>query len=256
MSLRASYSLIAPLYDLLVGPALGRIRRLSLARLPGDGRSHVLINGAGTGLDLLSLPPVHCYTALDLTRAMLRRGLPRSSHLDIRWVQGDSQRLPFGDGVFDHVLLHLILAIVPDTRAALAEAARVVRTGGRLFVLDKFLRPGEKAWLRRMVNPLARRIATRTNVVFEEALAGVRQLRVVSDEPALAGGWFRMITLEKTGAQDFPDSPGSSSSASRRGQVSQTMPPSNPSATATSIRNQSNPLMPAAFRVNDAGFRL
>ncbi len=254
MSLRASYTLIAPLYDALVGPALDRVRRRSLARLPGAGRAHILINGAGTGLDLPLLPAAHCYTALDLTRAMLRKALPRGQHLDIRWVQGDSQRLPFADGVFDHVLLHLILAIVPDTRAALAESARVVRPGGRLFVLDKFLRPGEAAWLRRLVNPLIRRIATRTDVVFEEALAGVNDLRVISDEPALAGGWFRMVTLEKTGAQDFPDSSGSSSS--RRGQVNQTMPPSNESATATSIRNQSSPDIPSASQVCDANARL
>lgn len=254
MSLRASYTLIAPLYDWLVGPALGAARRRSLARLPVEGRTHILISGAGTGLDLPLLPAIHRYTALDLTRAMLRKGLPRSGTLDIRWVQGDSQRLPFADGAFDHVLLHLILAIVPDTRAALAEAARVVRTGGRLFVLDKFLRPGETAWLRRLVNPLIRRIATRTDVVFEDALAGVTQLRVISDEPALAGGWFRMITLEKTGAQDFPDSSGSSSS--RRGQVSQTMPPSKATATAASIKYHINPVMTQAFQVSDALFRL
>jgi phosphatidylethanolamine/phosphatidyl-N-methylethanolamine N-methyltransferase len=250
MSLRASYTLIAPLYDCLVGPALGAARRRSLARLPGDGHAHILINGAGTGLDLPLLPAMHRYTALDLTRAMLRKGQPRGASLDIRWVQGDSQRLPFADGAFDHVLLHLILAIVPDTRAALAEAARVVRTGGRLFVLDKFLRPGETAWLRRLLNPLVRRIATRTDVVFEDALAGAGQLRVVSDEPALAGGWFRMITLEKTGAQDFPDSSGSSSS--RRGQVSQTMPPSSATATAASIKYHINPVMTQAFPVSDA----
>lgn len=254
MSLRASYTLIAPLYDWLVGPALGAARRRSLARLPGAGSAHILINGAGTGLDLPLLPAMHRYTAIDLTRAMLRKGLPRGSHLDIRWVQGDSQRLPFADGAFDHVLLHLILAIVPDTRAALAEAARVVRTGGRLYVLDKFLRPGETAWLRRLFNPLVRRIATRTDVVFEDALAGVGQLRVVSDEPALAGGWFRMITLEKTGAQDFPDSSGSSSS--RRGQVSQTMPPSSATATAASIKYHINPLITQAFQGSDALFRL
>lgn len=254
MSLRASYTLIAPLYDWLVGPALGAARRRSLARLPGAGSAHILINGAGTGLDLPLLPAMHRYTAIDLTRAMLRKGLPRGSHLDIRWVQGDSQRLPFADGAFDHVLLHLILAIVPDTRAALAEAARVVRTGGRLYVLDKFLRPGETAWLRRLFNPLVRRIATRTDVVFEDALAGAGQLRVVSDEPALAGGWFRMITLEKTGAQDFPDSSGSSSS--RRGQVSQTMPPSSATATAASIKYHINPLITQAFQGSDALFRL
>lgn len=245
MSLRTSYTLIAPFYDWLVGPALARVRARSLMRLPRGGGAHILVNGIGTGLDLPLLPPAHRYTALDQNRAMLEKALPRRGNLDLQWVQGDSQRLPFPTGRFDHALLHLILAIVPDTQLALREAARVVKTGGRLFVLDKFLRPGESAWLRRALNPLARRIATRTDVVFEEALAGVAGLTVIADEPVMASGWFRMITLEKTGGQDLPEASASSSS-SRRGQVSQTIPPSNATATAASIRYHINPLIAPA----------
>lgn len=250
MSLRTSYTLIAPFYDWLIGPALGRVRAKSLTRLPRNGGAHILLNGIGTGLDLPLLPAAHRYTALDLTRAMLQKALPRGSHLDLQWAQGDSQRLPFRSETFDHVLLHLILAIVPDTRAALREAARVVKVGGRLFILDKFLHQGEAAWLRRMINPLARRVATRTNVVFEEALAGMNELRIITDEPVMAGGWFRMITLEKTAAQGLPDS--SSSSSSRRGQVSQTIPPSNATATAASIRYHINPLIAPALSIDHA----
>lgn len=240
MALRDSYTLLAPFYDSIVGAALAAARRKSIDRLPRSG-SHILINGIGTGLDLPMLPAAHRYTALDLTRAMLERALPRSAALDLQWVQGDSQRLPFRAAAFDHVLLHLILAIVPDTQAALREAARVVRSGGRLFVLDKFLRRGEPAWLRRMINPLARRIATRTDVVFEDVLSAVPDLRVVEDQPALAGGWFRMITLEKKSCQDLPDS--SESPSSRRGQVSQTIPASSASATAASNNSHINPLI-------------
>lgn len=240
MSLRTSYTLLAPVYDVFVGPALQRARANSLERLPRTGNANILLNGIGTGLDLPLLPSTHCYTALDLTRAMLRKARSRAGQLNLQWTQGDSQQLPFRNGSFDHVLLHLILAIVPDTRAALREAARVLRTGGRLFVLDKFLRPGEPARLRRMLNPLVRHIATRTDVVFEDVLADATGLAVIADEPALAGGWFRMITLEKTGDQDLPDS---SSSSSCRGQVSQTMPPSRATAAAASIRYHINPLI-------------
>lgn len=245
MSLRTSYTLIAPFYDWLVGPALARVRARSLARLPQAGGAHIFVDGIGTGLDLPLLSAAHRYTALDLNRAMLEKALPRGSGLDLHWVQGDSQRLPFRTGAFGHVLLHLILAIVPDTQLALREAARVVKTGGRLYVLDKFLRPGKAAWLRRLLNPLARRIATRTDVVFEEALAGVPGLAVVADEPVMAGGWFRMITLEKTADQELPDA--SSSSSSRRGQVSQTMPPSSTTARAASIKYHINPLIAPAL---------
>jgi phosphatidylethanolamine/phosphatidyl-N-methylethanolamine N-methyltransferase len=40
-------------------------------------------------------------------------------------------------------------------------------------------------------------MATRLDVVFEDALAFTPGLSVLSDEPALVGGWFRRIELLK-----------------------------------------------------------
>ncbi len=197
MSLKTSYTLLAPLYDLVVGPPLARIRAESLARLPPHGGLDVLVNGIGTGLDLPLLPAVHRYCGLDLTRAMLAKAQPRRGALDLTLVQGDSQRLPFRAAAFDVVLMHLILAIVPDPARALLEAARVLKPGGKVLLLDKFLRRGERAPLRRMLSPLAARIATRLDVVFEDVLAAVTELTVVSDQPVLVRGWFRSIELRK-----------------------------------------------------------
>lgn len=199
MSLKTSYSLLAPFYDLAVGPALRRIREASLARLPREGNLNVLISGVGTGLDLPLLPEAHRYVGLDLTRAMLGRAQPRCTRLQLRLVQGDSQRLPLRSEYFDIALLHLILAIVPDPVSALRETARVLKPGGRVFVLDKFLRAGQRAPLRRALSPLAARIATRLDVVFEEILAAVASLKLARDEPVLARGWFRSIELVKSG---------------------------------------------------------
>lgn len=51
--------------------------------------------------------------------------------------------------------------------------------------------------VRRGLNTLLRHIATRTDVVFEEVLSGSQDLHVLNDDPALAGGWFRLIELVK-----------------------------------------------------------
>lgn len=194
MSLRFSYSLIAPFYDLALERASAAARRKSLAQLPERGR--VLLCGIGTGLDVPLLPPDLEYVGIDLTRAMLAR-VPRG-RAPVWLVQGDAMALPFRDESFEAVVAHLIVAVVPEPRRALAESARVLKRGGSLLLLDKFLRPGERAPLRRLLHPLASRIATRLDVVFEELLPAVPSLGVESDEPAALGGWFRLIRLIKT----------------------------------------------------------
>lgn len=202
MSLRHSYTLIAPLYDVAIAAASAGVRAQSLKQLPQQGKLNIFINGIGTGLDLPYLPPGHLYTGLDVTAAMLSRAInraeSRAKNLRLDLVQGDSTSLPFASESFDHAVLHLILAVVPDPLACLHEAARVLKPGGSVLILDKFLKPGETAWLRRLLNPLARRIATRLDVVFEEVLAGVPELKLETDVPVLAGGWFRSIRLVKS----------------------------------------------------------
>jgi ubiquinone/menaquinone biosynthesis C-methylase UbiE len=197
--LRLSYSLIAPLYDLAIAAPLRTARSRSLSSLPADAAGRVLLSGIGTGLDLPLLPQVHRYTALDFNAAMLARARSRGADLQVEWVLGDSMALPFPDAHFDHVVLHLIVAVVPQPAHCLSEAARVLKPGGRIILMDKFLQVDQRALLRRALNPLSRRIATRTDVVFEEVLAAVPGLQVVSDVPLLAGGWFRGIVLRKLG---------------------------------------------------------
>lgn len=197
MSLKHSYSLIAPFYDTFIDAASRASRQRSLAALGALAPSKVLLVGIGTGLDLPHLPPQHRYAGIDLTPAMLRKARARPAPAPVDYVQGDAQRLPFADDSFDAAVLHLILAVVPHPELCLAEAARVVRPGGTLLVFDKFLRPGERALSKRVLNVLTRHVATRLDVVFENALSQVPTLEIESDEPALAGGWFRLIRLMK-----------------------------------------------------------
>ncbi|MCE1238764.1 MAG: class I SAM-dependent methyltransferase [Azonexaceae bacterium] len=196
MSLRRSYTLLAPVYDLAVDRATRQIRRNSLAQLPRQA-GRILLAGIGTGLDLPHLPQRHRYVGQDLTGAMLRRALPRTRNLDFQAVQGDVHRLPFADASFDGVVAHLILAVVPQPARCLAEIGRVLKPGGEALILDKFLQRGQAALLRRLLNPLARRVATRLDVVFEDLLDEVAGLACVDDRPALAGGWFRQIRLRR-----------------------------------------------------------
>jgi ubiquinone/menaquinone biosynthesis C-methylase UbiE len=197
MSLKRSYTWIAPAYDLVIAGATRSARQSSLAPLAHTPPGRVLLIGVGTGLDLPHLSPIHDYVGIDLTAAMLRRSLRQVREHRYRPVQGSALALPFPDAHFDHVVLHLILAVVPDPATALREALRVTRPGGMLFIFDKFLRPGQRAWLRRALTPLSMRVATRMDVVFEDLLQDAPAVVVEHDEAALAGGWFRRLRLRK-----------------------------------------------------------
>lgn len=199
MGLKHSYTLLAPLYDAVVQSATASMRKSSLQRLQMTDSQQVLINGIGTGLDLPYLPQHHQYTATDLTPAMLKYCQRRLSEYDLQMQlhTADVMQLPFADNHFDIVQMNLILAVVPQPLLALQEAIRVVKPGGKIFIMDKFLKPGESAPLRRAINLLMRHIATRTDVVFEELLAACPQVELINDEPALLKGWFRLIDLEK-----------------------------------------------------------
>jgi ubiquinone/menaquinone biosynthesis C-methylase UbiE len=196
LSLKHSYTLVAPFYDAFLTVATRAARKRSLSVLADGPSRNVLLLGVGTGLDLPHLPAQHKYVGLDLTAAMLKRARPRAADLHFAPLRGDVQRLPFPAASFDVAVLHLILAVVPAPTLCLAEAVRVLRPGGQLLIFDKFLRPGEAGW-KRMLNPLTRHVATRLDVVFEDLLEGVGDVKVTTNEAALASGWFRLIRLEK-----------------------------------------------------------
>lgn len=197
MSLKTSYRFFAPFYDAVIERASAKARQCSLSALDTPEEQHVLLSGAGTGLDFPFLPAQHNYIALDLTAAMQARSRDRARGLRLAWVLGDSMALPFADESFNCVVLHLILAVVPQPQLCLAEAARVLRPGGRILIFDKFLRRGQLALLRRLLSPFSAQVATRLDVVFEDVVQSVPQLHVLSDEPALGNGWFRLIELKR-----------------------------------------------------------
>jgi ubiquinone/menaquinone biosynthesis C-methylase UbiE len=195
---RIRYTLWAPFYDWIA--RFGRQRRRSIALLDLKPGERLLIVGAGTGADLPLIPPGVEVLATDLTPAMLDRARPRARPgVELRLMDGQALDLP--DESFDAVILHLIVAVIPDPAACLREAARVLRPGGRIAVFDKFLPDGARPHpLRRLFNVAASALFSDVNRKMGEILqASGAPLRVEHGEPALFGGAFRILLLRKAG---------------------------------------------------------
>jgi SAM-dependent methyltransferase len=68
-------------------------------------------------------------TGLDFSAAMLAEA--RRRHPTLAFSEGDAEGLPFGDRSFDAVVMNFGMLHVPRPDAAIAEAHRVLRAGGR-----------------------------------------------------------------------------------------------------------------------------
>lgn len=195
---RVCYTLWSPFYDLLVRGFAGRRRRsFELADIqPGE---RVLIVGAGTGLDLQFIEPGAKVTAIDVTTAMLRKLRRRAQRrgMDVDAQVMDGQAMCFADGSFDVVVLHLILAVIPDPGRCARESARVLRSGGRVVVMDKFIADDRRPPLALLLaNPLLKLLGTNVNRRLGPILEGTG-LRIVHQEPAGLGGFFKVVLLRK-----------------------------------------------------------
>jgi phosphatidylethanolamine/phosphatidyl-N-methylethanolamine N-methyltransferase len=193
---RLRYSLYAPLYDRI--RFFTRQRRRSIGLLGLRPHERVLLVGAGPAHDLDLIPSDVNVLVTDVAPGMIARarGMARPG---VDFAVMDGAHLELRDASFDAVVLHLVLAVMPDPVACVREVARALVPGGRVAILDKFLAAGARPGvLRRAVNVVSNLVATNLNRDLEDILARAgAPLEVVRDEPAAFGGFFRIVLLRK-----------------------------------------------------------
>ena len=155
--IRAFYDRAAPRYNSSIGTfeklLFGGGREWVASRAVGD----VLEIGIGTGRNLPHYPVGVRLTGIELSPAMLALARERAAALGraVELHLGDAEHLPFASGSFDTVVCTLSLCTIPDDRAAVVEARRVLRSGGRLLLLEHVRSPTMLVRLgQRLLDPL------------------------------------------------------------------------------------------------------
>jgi demethylmenaquinone methyltransferase/2-methoxy-6-polyprenyl-1,4-benzoquinol methylase len=152
------------LNDLL---SLGRTkawRRVVTAIIAPKSGMKILDIAAGTGSSSKPLVDKGAdVIALDFSEGMLAAG--RKRHKDIKFQQGDALNLPFSENTFDVTTISFGLRNTSDTSAALKDALRVTKKGGRIVVCE-FSHPTNKVfrfiylkYLMRALPVIAKRIS-------------------------------------------------------------------------------------------------
>lgn len=110
----------------------------------GPGRFEALDVAGGTGdiaFRIVERARGHAHaTVLDINAEMLAVGRERAEtrHLsgDVDFIEGNAETLPFESGTFDSYTIAFGLRNVPRREAAIAEAYRVLKPGGRYLCLE------------------------------------------------------------------------------------------------------------------------
>jgi ubiquinone/menaquinone biosynthesis C-methylase UbiE len=196
---RLRYTAYAPFYDAVATRAFRRPRRIALGQVDWEPGMRVLLVGAGTGLDLPFLPHDIELHAIDLAPAMVKRTAKRADALrrDVECRVMDAEELNYPEEHFDVVIMHLIVAVMPNPQRGLAEVHRVLKLGGQLCVMDKFQPDAKPAGIgRRILNVLTTAIATditrQAHPLLVEAGFSIHH-----DEPVMMNGLFRAILAAK-----------------------------------------------------------
>jgi SAM-dependent methyltransferase len=192
------FSTAAGEWDRLRSELFGR--RADLVALPGllDERWVVGDLGCGTGQISKSLSPfVARVVAVDESPEMLaaaRERLEGSTNVDVR--RGTLEELPIGDGELDAAVLFLVLHYLAEPALGLREAARALKPGGRLLIVD--MTPHEREEYRQRMGHLWQGFtaADLEDWLTEVGFARFRHIPLQPDPEAKGPGLFAATAVK------------------------------------------------------------
>jgi len=118
--------------------------------VPVQGKWLEVGGGTGSNLEYLAeeLKKLHSVTIFDLCPSLLnvaRDRIKKNNWENVHVHMGNALKLPFPDQSFDRVVFSYSLSMMKDWELAVHEAHRVLKTGGRIGVVDFFV-SDEKLW--------------------------------------------------------------------------------------------------------------
>lgn len=146
-----------------------------------DRNLNILDVGTGTGfLALIFAEMGHNVTGIDISRHMLEKSRNNADklRLNVDFMHGDAENLPFDDDTFDIVVNRYLLWTMPNPELAIDEWSRVVKSGGKLALIDGMWHDHTMTMnvrLRRFFNKMRTFITEKRNpLIFERYYSNIK----------------------------------------------------------------------------------
>lgn len=153
------------------------------------------------------LPPTTSVLGADFCRPMLdvaeaKKNSAKTLQASISFQQADALNLPFTDGRFDTVTISFGLRNMADRHRSLSEMRRVLRPGGRLFVLefsqpDRWFKPLYFFYLRHLLPKIAGAVTgdREAYVYLNDSIATFPSAEMLTQE--IAAAQFRAVKARR-----------------------------------------------------------
>jgi ubiquinone/menaquinone biosynthesis C-methylase UbiE/uncharacterized protein YbaR (Trm112 family) len=196
------YNKAARLYDpalrllaFLVGGREQRFRWEYLKELGVRSGMRVLEVSVGTGANLRGLPDGAAYFGLDISWGMLTRCRAnlKKWQMEAELFMGNAEELPFCDESFDAVFHVGGINAFDDRGKALAEMARVARSGSKLLVVDETAKTLEAISWMPSAKKVIREYGDRLHAPVELLPAGMVDVKLTD----ILKGWLYCLTFAK-----------------------------------------------------------
>ena len=157
--------------------------------------------GCGTGQTCYALAPyVRRVLGVDQSQPMLAAAKKRTAHLpNVELRKGRLETVPINDKECDAAVLILSLSYVPEPRRVLHEAARILKTGGRLLVVD-LLRHDREDFQRQMGQEHLGWDLPEMEHLVDEAGFSKTSCRILAPESESKGPALLLAAAERLGA--------------------------------------------------------
>ena len=185
-----NFSVFYPLVDFFLKPQKNKLFH-EINQLP---YGKLLEIGVGNGNHFKQYT-THKITGIDSSLKMLETAAKQKSD-NIELLQMDGEKLLFQDQSIDYVILSHVIAVVDNPEKLLEEVYRVLKPGGKIFILNHFT---PENWLRHVDHLFQKfsKLFHFRSVFYINSLATIQKFRLLQEFRFGQYSYFKLLIYSK-----------------------------------------------------------